>query len=60
VIPPVEPGPDLNHARTSDGVTIAYQVTGAGPAVVWLPSLGNLRAQWRVSAFRSAYEHLAP
>ncbi|MDT7703755.1 MAG: hypothetical protein QOJ30_6080 [Pseudonocardiales bacterium] len=56
----MEPGPDLNHARTSDGVTIAYQVTGAGPAVVWLPSLGNLRAQWRVSAFRSAYEHLAP
>jgi hypothetical protein len=33
----VEAGPDLDYARTSDGVTIAYQVLGQGPAVVWLP-----------------------
>jgi pimeloyl-ACP methyl ester carboxylesterase/DNA-binding CsgD family transcriptional regulator len=55
----VEAGPDLGYVRTSDGVAIAYQVLGRGPAVVWLPSLGNLRAQWRVPVLRAAYEHLA-
>ncbi|GEL16590.1 alpha/beta fold hydrolase [Pseudonocardia asaccharolytica] len=55
----MEAGPDLDYARTGDGVTIAYQVLGRGPAVVWLPSLGNLRAQWRVPVLRAAYEHLA-
>jgi pimeloyl-ACP methyl ester carboxylesterase/DNA-binding CsgD family transcriptional regulator len=55
----VASGPELNYARTSDGVTIAYQVVGDGPAVVWLPSLGNVVAQWRVPSLRAAYEHLA-
>jgi hypothetical protein len=35
----VEPGPALNDARTSDGVTLAYQVLGQGPALVRLPGL---------------------
>jgi DNA-binding CsgD family transcriptional regulator/pimeloyl-ACP methyl ester carboxylesterase len=52
-------GPELSYARTRDGVTIAYQALGRGPTVVWLPSLGNLVAQWRVPAIRAAYEHLA-
>ncbi len=52
-------GPDLRYARTVDGVTIAYQAIGRGPAVVWLPSLSNVRAQWRVALLRRAYEHLA-
>lgn len=51
--------PDLRYARTDDGVTVAYQVLGRGPAVVWLPALGNLVAQWRVPMLRAAYEHLA-
>jgi pimeloyl-ACP methyl ester carboxylesterase/DNA-binding CsgD family transcriptional regulator len=55
----VDPGPELRYARTSDGVTIAYQVLGRGPALVWLPSLGNLVAQWRVPVLRAAYERLA-
>jgi DNA-binding CsgD family transcriptional regulator/pimeloyl-ACP methyl ester carboxylesterase len=55
----VEAVPDLRYARTSDGVTIAYQVFGRGPAVVWLPSLSNLLAQWRVPLLRDAYRHLA-
>jgi pimeloyl-ACP methyl ester carboxylesterase/DNA-binding CsgD family transcriptional regulator len=55
----VEPGPELRYARTGDGVTIAYQVVGRGPALVWLPSLGNLVAQWRVPVLRAAYERLA-
>jgi hypothetical protein len=41
----VEPGPDLQYAQTSDGVTNACQVLGDGPALVWLPSPGNRRAQ---------------
>lgn len=55
----MDPGPELRYARTADGVTLAYQVLGRGPAVAWLPSLGNLVAQWRVPWLRAAYEHLA-
>jgi len=56
---PVDSVPDMRYARTSDGVTIAYQVFGQGPPVVWLPSLSNLLAQWRIPAMRQAYEALA-
>jgi len=55
----VDPGPELRYARTGDGVTIAYQVLGSGPPLVWLPSLGNLVAQWRVPVLRGVYERLA-
>jgi pimeloyl-ACP methyl ester carboxylesterase len=55
----VEAVPDLRYARSSDGVTIAYQVFGRGPAMVWLPSLSNLLAQWRVPLLRDAYRRLA-
>ena len=51
--------PELHFARADDGVTIAYQVFGHGPALVWLPSLSNIVAQWRVPALRRAYEALA-
>lgn len=51
--------PEVRYARTGDGVTIGYQLLGAGPALVWLPSLSNIVAQWRIPAFRSAYEALA-
>jgi len=55
----VDSVPDVRYARTSDGITIAYQVFGQGPPVVWLPSLSNVLAQWRVPAMRRAYEDLA-
>jgi len=55
----VEAAPELRYTRTSDGVTIAYQVLGRGPALVWLPSLSNLVAQWRVPVLRNAYRRLA-
>jgi pimeloyl-ACP methyl ester carboxylesterase/DNA-binding CsgD family transcriptional regulator len=55
----VSDGPDLRYAHTVDGVTIAYQAIGRGPPVVWLPSLSNVRAQWRVPVLRRAYGHLA-
>jgi pimeloyl-ACP methyl ester carboxylesterase len=52
--------PSLRYARTSDGVSIAYTLTGEGPALVWLPPvpLSNVFGQWRVPRFRHAYERL--
>ena len=52
--------PSLRYARTSDGVSIAYTLTGEGPALVWLPPvpLSNVFGQWRVPRFRNAYERL--
>ena len=52
--------PSLRYARTSEGVTIAYTVTGEGPALIWLPPvpLSNVYGQWRVPRFRDAYERL--
>jgi pimeloyl-ACP methyl ester carboxylesterase len=52
--------PSLRYARTTDGVSIAYTLTGEGPALVWLPPapLGNVFGQWRVPRFRHAYERL--
>jgi pimeloyl-ACP methyl ester carboxylesterase len=50
----------LRYARTSDGVAIAYTLTGEGPPLVWLPAmpLSNVFGQWRVPRFRHAYERL--
>jgi pimeloyl-ACP methyl ester carboxylesterase len=52
--------PSLRYARTTDGVSIAYTLTGEGPALVWLPPvpLSNVFGQWRVPRFRHAYERL--
>ena len=52
--------PSLRYARTTDGIPIAYTLTGEGPPLVWLPPapLGNVFGQWRVPRFRHAYERL--
>jgi pimeloyl-ACP methyl ester carboxylesterase len=52
--------PSLRYARTTDGVSIAYTLTGDGPALVWLPPVpfSNVFGQWRVPRFRDAYERL--
>lgn len=56
----MQPVPEMRFARTSDGVTIAHQVVGRGPALVWLPSaLSHVQSQWRIPAMRAAYETLA-
>ncbi|MDI6102461.1 alpha/beta fold hydrolase [Actinoplanes sp. NEAU-A12] len=47
--------PEVRFARTADGVTIGYQVFGQGPPLVWMPSLSNIVAQWRIPALRAAY-----
>jgi len=56
-----EPGsvPMIRYATTTDGVSVAWQSVGSGPALVWMPSLGNLVAQWRIPFLRRAYEALA-
>lgn len=51
--------PEVRFARAADGVTLGYQVFGQGPVLVWLPSLSNIVAQWRVPALRAAYLGLA-
>ncbi|MEV6347583.1 alpha/beta fold hydrolase [Actinoplanes sp. NPDC051851] len=50
---------EVRYARTGDGVTIGYQVFGQGPPLVWMPSLSNIVAQWRIPALRAAYLALA-
>jgi DNA-binding CsgD family transcriptional regulator/pimeloyl-ACP methyl ester carboxylesterase len=55
----VDQVPEVRYARTADGVTIGYQLFGQGPTMVWLPSLSNIVAQWRIPAMRSAYQALA-
>ncbi|MEP6650025.1 MAG: alpha/beta fold hydrolase [Lapillicoccus sp.] len=51
--------PPIRYATASDGVSIAWQAFGSGPPLVWMPSLGNLVAQWRIPFLRRAYEALA-
>ncbi|MGK5683025.1 alpha/beta fold hydrolase [Actinoplanes sp. URMC 104] len=51
--------PDLRFARAGDGVTLGYQMVGQGPVLVWMPSLSNIVAQWRIPAVRDAYTGLA-
>jgi DNA-binding CsgD family transcriptional regulator/pimeloyl-ACP methyl ester carboxylesterase len=55
----VDLAPEVRYARTGDGVTIGYQLFGQGPAMVWLPSLSNIVAQWRIPVLQSAYQALA-
>jgi pimeloyl-ACP methyl ester carboxylesterase/DNA-binding CsgD family transcriptional regulator len=49
------------HAMTTDGVTIAYAVTGSGPALMFLPGvpLSNFVAEWRIPRLQQAYLTLA-
>ncbi|SNS94272.1 DNA-binding transcriptional regulator, CsgD family [Actinoplanes regularis] len=49
----------MHFARAEDGVTIGYQVFGQGPVLVWMPSLSNILAQWRIPAMRATYTALA-
>ncbi len=51
--------PMLRYATTTDGISVAWQSLGTGPPLVWMPSLGNLVAQWRIPFLRRAYEALA-
>ena len=49
----------MRYAQTSHGIAIAYQAVGSGPVTIWMPSLSNIRTQWRVPELRMAYERLS-
>jgi pimeloyl-ACP methyl ester carboxylesterase len=40
--------PQIQYAKTSDGVSIAYYATGEGPAVVWMELPSHLQAEWKL------------
>jgi class 3 adenylate cyclase len=53
--------PPVQYAHTHDGVSIAYQVFGAGPRILVMPSLSvhHLRLLWEHPEYRAGYECLA-
>ncbi len=53
--------PTLDHAVTSDGVSIAWTSVGSGPALIHLPGvpLSNVEAEWRIPVLRQAFAGLA-
>src|SRR2546423_13026068 len=54
--------PSLAHARSSDGVSIAWSATGTGPAIVLMPGVpfSNFEAEWRIPVERRAVTAPAP
>ncbi len=52
--------PQIQYAKTSDGVSIAYYAIGQGPAVLFLAMpFSHLEAEWQVDPLRMAYTALA-
>jgi hypothetical protein len=53
--------PRIQYARTEDGVSIAYQVFGSGPALLLAPSLtaSHLQIEWDMPDRRRVFELLA-
>jgi pimeloyl-ACP methyl ester carboxylesterase/DNA-binding CsgD family transcriptional regulator len=52
--------PRIIYARSPDGVSLAYTVTGQGPGLVlvpWVP-FSNLRMEWANPLMRQVYEQL--
>ena len=51
----------IQYATTSDGVNIAYSVTGEGDPLVYLPwfPLSHLQAEWQLPELRHWHERLA-
>lgn len=52
--------PQIQYAKTSDGVSIAYYAIGQGPALLMLimpPS--HLEVEWQIERLRLAYTALA-
>ena len=52
--------PRISYARSRDGASLAFTVSGQGPAVVfapWVP-FSNLSMKWENPLLRAAYEQL--
>jgi pimeloyl-ACP methyl ester carboxylesterase/DNA-binding CsgD family transcriptional regulator len=53
--------PRISYARSADGVSLAFTVAGAGPALVFLPPVpfSSLRMEWQNPLLRGVFEQLA-
>jgi len=48
--------PQIQYAKTSDGVNIAYYAIGQGPAVLYISMpLSHLEAEWQIDPLRMAF-----
>jgi class 3 adenylate cyclase/pimeloyl-ACP methyl ester carboxylesterase len=51
---------ETRYARASDGAYIAYQMSGAGPDVVWQPDWpGNIDMEWEFPVLRTLHTALS-
>ncbi len=52
--------PQIQYAKTSDGVSIAYYAIGQGPAMLFLMMpTSHLEAEWQIGPLRMAYTAVA-
>ena len=53
--------PRISYARSADGVSLAFTVTGGGPALVFVPwvPFSNLQTEWQNPLLRGVFEQLA-
>ena len=52
--------PPIQYARTNDGVSIGFAVSGSGPALLHLPSLvGNVQEELEIPSFHDWYARLS-
>ena len=53
--------PRIQYAKTADGVSIAFWVTGRGPPIVWVsdPPFSHIQLERRNPLFRTAFDFFA-
>jgi DNA-binding CsgD family transcriptional regulator/pimeloyl-ACP methyl ester carboxylesterase len=53
--------PPISYARSADGVSLAFTVAGAGPALVFVPwvPFSNLRMEWQNPLLQRVFEQLS-
>ena len=48
--------PQIQYAKTEDGVSIAYYAIGQGPALLFLTlPMSHLEAEWQIDPLRLGY-----
>jgi len=53
--------PRISYARSPDGVSLAFTITGDGPAVVFVPwvPFSNLRMEWQNPFLNRVFQQMA-
>ena len=53
--------PRISYARSPDGVSLAFTITGDGPAVVFVPwvPFSNLRMEWQNPLLNRVFQQMA-